>query len=97
MKTKLFLGALMTTAILGGSVLANTTKPNITMERAQEIALKRVGGTVEQSDLITKHGKARYSIFVKEASGITAHELINAKNGKVLWVRDETPATAKIK
>lgn len=98
MKSKLLLGATAALVLLGGSVFAKSDKtPKITLEQAQEIALKRVGGTIEQSDLVMRHGKARYSVFVKEDSGITAHELISAKNGKIMWVRDETPETAKIK
>lgn len=99
MKSKLLLGATAAVILLGGSVFAKPVKtPKITLEQAQEIAMKRVGGgTIEQSDLVMRHGKARYSVFVKEDSAITAHELISAKNGKIKWVRDETPETAKIK
>lgn len=98
MNTKLYLGAIMTAIILGGSALANTKpKSEITLERAQEIALKRIDGTIEQAGMVKRHGKERYSIFVQESNGLTAHEFINAKTGKILWVKDETPATAKIK
>lgn len=98
MKSKLLLGATAAVILLGGSVFAKPVKtPKITLEQAQEIALKRIGGTIEQSDLVMRHGKSRYSVFVKEDNGITAHELISAKDGKILWVKDETPETAKIK
>ncbi len=88
----------MAVVLLGGSVLANSDKkPKISLEEAQSIALKRINGTVEQSNLITHHGKERYSVFVLESDGITAHELINARNGKVIWVKDELPEAANIK
>lgn len=98
MRTKLLLGTAMAVTLLGGSVFAKpNTKANITSEQAQEFALKRIPGAVVQSDMVKRHGKERYSIFVKEDNGITAHELISAKDGKVIWVKDETQENAKIK
>jgi len=71
-------------------------RPKITMEQAQQIALKRVSGEIEQAETVNQHKKAVYSIFIKESDGVTAHILVNDK-GKIKRVADETPATAKIK
>ena len=95
MKTKLFLGFALAAMILSANVFA-APKSKITMEQAQEIALKRVSGEVEQSDTVKRHNKPLYSIFIKESDGVTAHVLVNDK-GKIKRIADETPATAKIK
>lgn len=99
MKTRLFAGAIVTAVALCGSTFAKPKekRSNISMDRAQELALKRVKGEIQQADLIKVKGKDRYSIFVKESSGATAHELLSARSGKVLWVRDETPDKAKVR
>jgi len=95
MKTKLFLGLALSTIVLGGSVLA-APKSKITMEQAQEIALKRVSGEVEQADAVKRHKRETYSFFIKQSDGVTAHVLVSEK-GKIKRLADETPATAKIK
>ena len=95
MKTKLFLGLALAATVCGGNVFAASNR-KITMERAQEIALKRVAGEVEQADTVTKHGKQTYSFFIKEQNGVTTHVLVSEK-GKIKRVADETPAAAKIK
>jgi uncharacterized membrane protein YkoI len=95
MKAKLFIGLTLATLVFAGNIFAGT-KPKITMQQAQEIALKRVSGEVELSDTVTKHKKPVYSFFIKESDGVTAHVLVNDK-GKVKRVADETPENAKIK
>ena len=66
------------------------------MERAQEIALKRINGEVQQADTVTKHSKQTYSFFIKKPDGVTTHVLVSEK-GKIKRVADEMPAAAKIK
>lgn len=95
MKTKLFLGLILATLVFGGSVFA-AVKPPISLEQAQEIALKRANGEVEKADTVEKHNKPIYSFFIKESGDITTHVLVNEK-GKIIRVADETPETAKIK
>ncbi len=95
MKTKLFIGLILATLAFGGNIFA-ATKPKITMEQAQAIALKRVNGEIEQAATVGKNSKPLYSFFIKESDGITAHVLVNDK-GQIKRVADETPATAKIK
>ena len=81
--------------ILSANLLA-APKSKVTMQQAEEIALKRVGGGVEQADTIEKHNKSVYSFFIRESDGVTAHVLIDEK-GKIKRVADETPSTAKVK
>lgn len=95
MKTKLFLGSMLAAIIFSANIFA-APKPKITMEKAQEIALKKVKGDVEQADTVTYHRKPLYSIFIKRSNGVTTHVLVT-ENGKVKSMRDETPAKAKIK
>lgn len=85
----------MTATMFSASVFA-APKSKITMERAQEIALKRVKGEVKQADMVKRHNKPVYSFFIKEPDGVTAHVLVSEK-GKIKRIADETPATAKIK
>ena len=95
MKMKLFLGLTLATMVLSGNIFA-AAKSKITMEQAQEIALRRVSGEVELSDTIEKHKKPVYSFFIKESDGVTTHILVNDK-GKIKRIAAETPETAKIK
>jgi uncharacterized membrane protein YkoI len=95
MKTKLFLGLMLATMVFSGNIFA-APKTKVTMERAQEIALRRVSGEVEQSDTIKRHNKPTYSFFIKKSDGITTHVLVSEK-GKIKRITDETPSTAKIK
>ena len=90
---------MLAATVFSGSIFAapkSKMKSRITMEEAQEIALKRVSGEIEQSDTITRHNKPTYSFFIKESNGVTAHVLVTEK-GKIKHVRDETPSMAKIK
>jgi uncharacterized membrane protein YkoI len=95
MKTKLFLSLALAVVVCASGVFA-APKSRVSMEQAQAIALKRVSGEVEQADTVQRHKKSLYSIFIKRANGVTAHVLVNER-GKIKSVRNETPATAKIK
>ena len=95
MKMKLFLGLALAAFVFGGNVFAASNR-KITLERAQEIALQRVGGEVERADMVKRHNKSTYSFFIKKSDGVTAHVLVSEK-GRIKRVADETPATAKIR
>jgi len=95
MKTKLFLGLMLAATVFSANIFA-APKPKITMEQAQEIALRRVSGEVEQSDMVKRHNKPTYSFFIKKSNGVTAHVLVNDR-GKIKRIADENPSTAKIK
>lgn len=100
MKTKLFVVLTLAATVFAGNIFAaprsKMPKSRITMEQAQEIALRRVSGEVEKSDTIKRRKKEFYSFFIKESNGVTAHVLVNDR-GKIKRVTDETPARARIK
>lgn len=72
------------------------SKSKVTMEQAQEIALRRVSGEVEQSDTVTRHKKPAYSFVIKKSNGATTHVLVN-ENGRIKSVTNEKTSKSKIK
>src|SRR5438874_3553596 len=65
----------------------------ISMEKAREIALKKVpGGKIESAELEREHGKLVYSFDIKTAKPGVTEVLVNAINGKIVSVTHETPA-----
>lgn len=76
MKKKVFFGVVCAAVILGGSFAAVAAKNDtntqagqikkefITMEEAENIALKEVNGVVESIDLETKVGKSYYEVEI---------------------------------
>ncbi|HEY8561239.1 MAG TPA: PepSY domain-containing protein [Pyrinomonadaceae bacterium] len=95
MKTKLFLSLTLAAIGMSGDIHAAPNR-KVTVERAREIALGRVGGEIERADTVTRHKKPVYSFFIRKSDGGTAHVLVSEK-GRIKRVADETPATAKIK
>lgn len=79
MKIKLYSGAILTIMLIGGNILAaeRTAKPPVTMEEAQAIAVKRIPGEVESSQMIKKD----YSFEINHA-GIRTNVIVNHK-GKI--------------
>ena len=65
----------------------------ISMSRAREIALGKVpGGKIESAELEREHGKLIYSFDIKtDKPGVTEVN-VDAKSGKVLSTKQETPA-----
>ena len=66
-----------------GNKSIKDTKTKITMEQAEEIALKRVPGTVENSKTETQKGKTVYYFEIRDNKGMK----------EMVWVGD----TGKIK
>lgn len=65
----------------------------ISMTQAREIALKRVpGGKIESEELEREHGKLIYSFDIKTSEPGVTEVNVDAKNGKVLSSKQETPA-----
>ena len=87
MKTKLYLGAILTATLLGGSVFAaaKTAKPTVTMEEAQATALARVPGTVESSTT----GKKDYSFEILGTDGVKRDIFVSEKSGKIKKMIDK--------
>src|SRR4051794_37922174 len=65
----------------------------ISMEKAREIALKQVpGGKIESAELEREHGKLIYSFDIKTAKPGVTEVNVDAKTGKVISSKQETPA-----
>ena len=65
----------------------------ISMEKAREIALKKVpGGKIESAELEREHGKLIYSFDIKtDKPGVTEVN-VDAKNGKIVSSKYENAA-----
>ncbi len=62
----------------------------ITKERAQEVALRRAPGTVEDAELEREHGKLVYSFDIRNAKGTIDEVQVSAITGRVVRVEHET-------
>ena len=63
----------------------------ISMKKAQEIALKKVAGKVESSELEREHGKLIYSFDIRTSKPGIMEVNVDALNGKVIAVEHESP------
>lgn len=61
----------------------------ITMEQAQETALKRAPGTVESSELEREHKRLVYSFDIRNSKGTITEVQVSAITGKVIRVEHE--------
>jgi uncharacterized membrane protein YkoI len=78
--------------VFATSIYAAEQKPKISMKTAKTIALKKVpNGKIESAELENEGGKLIYSFDIKAASGITEVN-VDAMNGKVVAVQNESPA-----
>lgn len=82
MKSKLFLGAILTVFLVGGNIFA-AGKPKVTMEQARAIALKRIPGTVQSFAI---HKKVS-SFEILAADGIKTNVIVSGK-GKIKLLAD---------
>ena len=83
---------LIITLALSVTGLYAAEKPKISMKRAKAIALKQVqNGKIESAELENEGGKLIYSFDIKAKSGITEVN-VDAMNGKVVAVQNESPA-----
>ena len=74
------------TGLVSVSAYANhhVPKNRISMEKAQEIAMKAQEGTIESKKLEKEHGKWMYSFNIR-ANDKQVHQIhVDAKSGKVL-------------
>ena len=62
------------------------------MKRAKQIAMKRVSGKIQSSELEKEHGKMVYSFDIRNRKGGITEVLVNAYTGKVIEVKNETAA-----
>jgi uncharacterized membrane protein YkoI len=63
----------------------------ISMEKAREIALKKVPGKIESSELEREHGKLIYSFDIRTSKPGIMEVNVDALNGKVIAVEHESP------
>lgn len=100
MKRKMWIGALATVMLLGGTAVVgasgntggsntsgakSTSQGYITIEQAKTAALKEVKGYVDDIDLEREHGKVYYEVEIEQDNGeVDVH--IDALTGKVLSV-----------
>jgi uncharacterized membrane protein YkoI len=77
----------------GGQENGNEAKlarqAKITKEQAQETALKRAPGTVENAELEREHGKLVYSFDIRNAKGTIDEVQVSAITGKIVRVEHE--------
>ena len=65
----------------------------ISMEKAREIALKKVpGGKIESAELEREHGKLIYSFDIKTSKPGVTEVNVDAITGKIVSSKQETPA-----
>jgi peptidase YpeB-like protein len=64
----------------------------ISMTKAKEIALAKVPGKVESSELEREHGTLIYSFDIRNAGGTITEVAVSAINGKVVAVEHESKA-----
>jgi uncharacterized membrane protein YkoI len=103
MRENFVLAVLISALLIGGSLAmaksagqeetANQAKlakqARISKERAQEIALKRAPGTVENGELEKEHGKLVYSFDIRNAKGTIDEVQVSAITGRVVRVEHE--------
>lgn len=64
----------------------------IGMKRAKQIALTRVKGNIQSSELENEKGTKVYSFDIRNIKGGITEVLINAYTGKIIEVKNETAA-----
>jgi uncharacterized membrane protein YkoI len=67
-------------------------KGEITMERAKEIAMKNVKGTIKSSEYEFEKGQNVYSFDIDGSDGKLHEVLVGAKHGKIVSSTIETAA-----
>ena len=62
----------------------------ITKAEAEKIALKKAPGTVEEGELEMENGKLVYSFDIRNTKGTITEVQVDAKDGKIVSVEEET-------
>jgi len=88
------IAAFVAAAALSVSAFAGTTtqKPKLTMTQARAIALKKAPGKVKSEELETEHGKLIYSFDIATSAKAITEVNVDAMNGKIVAVQQETAA-----
>lgn len=64
-------------------------RQNITKQQAQEIALKRVPGTIQHVDMDLENGVLVYEVFILTPDHRIVEVEILAKNGRIIKIEQE--------
>jgi uncharacterized membrane protein YkoI len=70
---------------------AHPPKTRISMEQAQKAATQAQAGTIESKELEHEHGKWVYSFDIRGSDSMIHEVQIDAKNGKIVSQKIETP------
>ena len=74
------------------AIASVSAQTRIGMKRAKQIALQQVKGTIKSSELEKENGKMIYSFDIRNTKGGITEVNIDAYTGKVIEVKEETPA-----
>lgn len=87
--------ALLSAGVYAAESQADLQKDaKISMKEARQIALKQVHrGKIESAELEREHGKLIYSFDIKTSHPGVTEVNVDAKNGNVVAVQHESPAT----
>lgn len=86
----LLLGALVSIpACFADNDMALEREAKISRQRAQEIALEQVKGTVTDVDIDQDDGQLVWSVDIRPNNGSKKDVRINANTGKVICVKDD--------
>jgi uncharacterized membrane protein YkoI len=83
--------ALFMVALFAAASVSAQTK-FIGMKRAKQIAMKRVSGKIQSSELEKEKGTMVYSFDIRNKKGGITEILINAYTGKIVEVKVESVA-----
>jgi hypothetical protein len=92
LKKSLFAVAIVASVPLLGLAADSPKKGEITMERAKEIAMKNVKGTIKSSEYEFEKGQNVYSFDIDGSDGKLHEVLVSAKHGKIVSSTIETAA-----
>jgi uncharacterized membrane protein YkoI len=88
------IATIVAAAALSVSAFAGMTtqKPKLTMAEARTIALKKAPGKVKSEELENEHGKLIYSFDISTSAKAITEVNVDAMNGKIVAVQQETAA-----
>lgn len=87
-------GTLVGVSLLAAGSVAATSPKNgeISMERAKQIALSKVNGSITSSEYEHEKGQDVYSFDIAGKDGKTHEILVSARTGKIVSSTIESPA-----
>jgi uncharacterized membrane protein YkoI len=92
LKKSIVLAGIFASVPLLGFASDSPKKGEITMERAKEIAIKSVSGTIKSSEYEFEKGQNVYSFDIAGSDGKLHEVLVSAKHGKIVSSTIESAA-----